>query len=345
MLSFLKRRVQFRRVSDHYRLVAGLFETWQGPRLEVEFFPKSRLSGVSVTVGGDESDLTFGLGAWFFSLYISLRDFVPQSWRSASYARAEQRAEELSKTYWRKMYAYELDMWQGRRTGVDFHDGSAWFTFWHSDNGWSDDDHKRWPWEGNGWSWTLRVVDILFGEQKYSGELEATEPAQIQIWMPEGPYAATFRTYRCQWSRRWWKSPMYWRTEIQIPDGLPFPGKGENSWDCDDDATYGSTSAVSTEWRPAHVVALDLALETLRRRGGCEWRPAPKVPKPDGVIFKMDNVRDGVAFEDATLEDIKGNGAVIRNANHVSLMGPDGSTRVLKEVVAGTAPLAAVADA
>lgn len=52
MLSFLKQRVQFGHVRDHYRLVAGLFGTRQGPRLEVEFFPKSRLSGVSVTVGG-----------------------------------------------------------------------------------------------------------------------------------------------------------------------------------------------------------------------------------------------------------------------------------------------------
>jgi hypothetical protein len=62
------------------------------------------------------------------------------------------------------------------------------------------------------------------------------------------------------------------RANLDIERGVPTPGKGENSWDCGQDATYGLTCPAST---------VEEALASLRasvmrdreRYGGKDWKP------------------------------------------------------------------------
>jgi hypothetical protein len=269
-----------RRSGDTYYLKLGLGEEYSSrPGLEFQFNWMPRLTGLDFRFGGESTDLGWSVRVWFASLYCSLHHLFPRSWRSRGYAWSKARAEYLKESGRNPhVWAYMLDPFDGRRTGVSIHDGSLWFVLWNSDGGWSNTDQKNWPWDGNGWSWTFHVVDRLLGPQKYSGELDPSEPEQVLVSMPEGHYVAFFKQYRCQWSRRWWKGPLYWRAEISVPSGIPFPGKGENSHDCGEDATYGVTLAVSRDWINPHQAALNLALEMIRRRGGCAWRPEPKQP-------------------------------------------------------------------
>lgn len=331
--NFFVNRASVRRIRESFRLTLAWRDLYYGPRLEVSLFPMSRQVGTHFTVGGDDNgDFTFALSAWAFSTYISLWDVVPESVRSRSRARAKERAERLTVQQRRRVYAYEVDPWEGRRTGIDFHHGAIWLAFWNSDNGWSRDDRRRWPWDGNGWTWSIHPIDLLFGEQKYSGKIGSVEEP-VKVRMPEGDYDATCTTYQCQWSRQWWSGPMYWRTEIEIPAGVPHPGRGDSAWNCDEDATFSVTSAVSTTWRPTRQAVLDLELEVLRRRGGVTWRPAKKEPSTPStsVVLGMDSVREGVAFEDATIDDIVGSKAELARAmSDVELVSPEGQLRVLK---------------
>src|SRR5664279_501473 len=86
--------------------------------------------------------------------------------------------------------------------------------------------------------WTY--LDTIFGKAKHN--LEIVREEDIKIVMPEGTYDG-----HAKFERRTWRRPRSLRTltreywDIDVPKGLPVPGKGENSWDCDDDAIYGSS--------------------------------------------------------------------------------------------------------
>ncbi len=74
-----------------------------------------------------------------------------------------------------------------------------------------------------------------------------------------------------------------YRADIEIPGGIPIPGKGENSWDCEDDAIYAQTQPVSPTSPCLREIVDDLALSVLRRRmqyASLSWRPT-KGWRPD----------------------------------------------------------------
>lgn len=48
--------------------------------------------------------------------------------------------------------------------------------------------------------------------------------------MPEKSYAATVRLFKSYWERPGWFKESVTRVEIKVPEGMPFEGKGENSW-------------------------------------------------------------------------------------------------------------------
>lgn len=78
------------------------------------------------------------------------------------------------------------------------------------------------------------------------GRLDCTtttgEPRPTIVPMPEGNYPATVTKEERIWQRKRWPFSYKRRVDysIDIPTGIPVPGKGENSWDCDDDGIYGT---------------------------------------------------------------------------------------------------------
>lgn len=114
---------------------------------------------------------------------------------------------------------------------------------------------------------TLFRDDWILGHPRHMCEvLEEGIPIVVNVGQWDGDsYRGTAKHTRRTWKRRF-STKVSDGYEIDMQQGIPFPGKGENSWDCGDDAYYGFggqsiESAIST------IVA-----ETVKRRGK-NWRP------------------------------------------------------------------------
>ena len=119
------------------------------------------------------------------------------------------------------------------RWEVRCHSGSLWLGHpWVRQMEWRSDD----PW------WrkdvVLHVVDWLIGRSRC--ETIKGETREVVVPMPEGSYRATAQHETRIWRRRWyWPSLRRDSVTLDIPKGIPFAGKGENSWDCGDDGLFG----------------------------------------------------------------------------------------------------------
>lgn len=102
----------------------------------------------------------------------------------------------------------------------------------------------------NGWAgyiggasvWDRKVLGTLFGPREYTTTRRG-EPVPVTIRMPEGEYSGTCAIVLEQWKRpraRWARRQV--ATDLQVPDPPMFAGKGENSYDLDDDGFYSSHS-------------------------------------------------------------------------------------------------------
>ncbi len=140
---------------------------------------------------------------------------------------------------------------QRRECCLAIHDGSIWISLWANPHEWNSKD----PW----WRTqnTIHVVDKILGRRKHSKE--TIETRDVLIPMPEGSYPATIEMVRAKWKRPRWFATVATCADVKIPKGIPFEGKGESSWDCGEDATYGMwTPANSVEEAIGKVVASSL---------------------------------------------------------------------------------------
>jgi hypothetical protein len=138
--------------------------------------------------------------------------------------------------------SYHLD----RRIGVNAIGDWFQWQFWaHPNGGYHGlSNHPPLPWYRQ---FSFFWYGVLFGRSQYTEEV-ITEPHLVQIPMPEGCYPAWLRVVR-----RTWKRPrsLFKRTrithDIDCDVGVPFPGKGENSWDCGEDCLHAAGYAVDTD--------------------------------------------------------------------------------------------------
>lgn len=145
-----------------------------------------------------------------------------------------------------------------RHFEVSIHDGNVWI-----EHPWvrADEWRSRDPW------WrkqiVLRVGDWILGKQRC--EVTKGTPVEVFVPMPEGSYRAIATPETMIWRRRFYV-PMRRRDDvtIDIPVGIPFAGKGENSWDCGDDGLFG-TSGDTVDDAISNCVRS--ALRQRRRRG------------------------------------------------------------------------------
>lgn len=166
----------------------------------------------------------------------------------------------------------------GHKTArVSVHDGAVW---WETpladpDGGPSDE-----PWYVRG---NFDFVTALFGEQEVVREI-VSEPEwiDVEIPMPEGSYKAKVKLERVGTKRaRGLTQKTLTFAEVDIPGGLPIPGKGENSYDCDEDAIL-KMSCEARSVPDAIGAVVSSALVTRWKRGGADWRPE-KAPKSDTI--------------------------------------------------------------
>ena len=88
----------------------------------------------------------------------------------------------------------------------------------------------------------------------------------VVIPMPEGVYHGTAKIERRTWKRPLWFAFSRVSTTIDCPRGIPFAGKGENSWDCGDDGLFG-WGAEGPSIEKAIARGVESVLESRRRYG------------------------------------------------------------------------------
>jgi hypothetical protein len=164
---------------------------------------------------------------------------------------------------------HEWWMTNGREIGVQFFSGTIWLRLWH------DPMESR---SNDPWWWEMRVniPDLFLGRQKHSEE--TLETREIIVPMPEGSYTGRCTMKLETWKRSRWFAKRLVRAHIDMNagQGIPFPGKGENSWDCGEDATWGMcTGAKDTVEAVAHLFE-SVMRDRTRYGNGFLWRPEAK---------------------------------------------------------------------
>lgn len=121
---------------------------------------------------------------------------------------------------------------ESREFDLSWHGGGFWLNPWivRHEGGCKAD-----PWWRRTHHWD--VGRMIFGRPRY--RMVEGPPRSVLIPMPEGCYAAHAHEYRQEWRYRFGivRRQVGWDFEIDSPAGIPFQGKGENSWDCGPDGT------------------------------------------------------------------------------------------------------------
>lgn len=135
-----------------------------------------------------------------------------------------------------------------------------------------DHDDSCWPPE-HGKEWSVNLTNMLLGRRQYH-EGAVTLAGEYSLDMPEGRYRCKVQLREDSWSRPRWRTLRIKRAIVDVltEGGVPVPGKGENSWDCDDDATFGMTCPAATVDEALSRLR-ESVLRTRARRAGPVWKP------------------------------------------------------------------------
>jgi len=219
---------------------------------------------LSLGIGEGEHAMSAGVKFIIFSLWISWSNFKVQSWLSMKTKRRSQKYGN------------------GREIKVYWHEWGIWWTLW----GDPDESQSKDPWYVKMHHWDIR--EIIFGRSKYSSRPIKQE--RVVVPMPEGGYPALVKINEDTWRRPRWPFPRRMIRSELIPDKpIPFPGKGENSWDCGEDAMHSLYGPYDTSLKAA-IAACESVMRD-RLRYGAGWNYRPDVNKGGGVDGNQDHAR------------------------------------------------------
>jgi len=155
--------------------------------------------------------------------------------------------------------------YEDREISWRVNDWAIWWSVWRDSSSWS----STVPYWRNG---SFHIDDFVLGKAKYSSRVLSEQA--VKIAMPEGSYDATVKIEERSWKRPRWFVKRIVGADVKIPAGIPFPGKGNNSWDCGQDAVYGQSSQASTV-EGAVAAVVESVLRSRRRYGGSvDWAPS-----------------------------------------------------------------------
>ncbi len=152
-----------------------------------------------------------------------------------------------------------------RELSIAWHDGCIWLKLWCDDD-WARDR----PFHRN--VIVFHVIEWFTGRSKC--ECVKGESFEVVIPMPEGCYKAIATPETRTWTWRFGWKKVRKSINLHIEGGIPFSGKGENSWDCGDDGLWG-TGGDTVEEAIGNAVASVLRN---RRRHGHDSKQTGKTP-------------------------------------------------------------------
>lgn len=123
-------------------------------------------------------------------------------------------------------------------------------------------------WKRGDWKWCPNISRKLKG--KFTVSEKTIEERDILIPMPEKSYKGHAVLADWTWHYKRWFPKTIRRCEIEILEGIPHPGKGENSWDCEDDATFSLTTGKVRTIAEAVGKLVSSVLESRVKNGG--WK-------------------------------------------------------------------------
>lgn len=201
----------------------------------------ARHNSIGLNLGGEENDFTFHMGIGkLFNFYFGVEDFFPRKMMQ-------------------KLFGFTT-----RHYGISAFEEYISIEFHRDDMGFSE-----------GWKGFHKMIDwksILFGKTDYKHQKINTLRASIE--MPEGKYPATINVFKSTWTRKRFLKPLVLtRYEITPDIPIPEPGKGESTWDIDDDALYSITLPADNLGEALNRTA-ESVMKTRRKRAGENWIPA-----------------------------------------------------------------------
>lgn len=155
--------------------------------------------------------------------------------------------------------------WSGRDFGIRFFDSAVWWDLGSDDYGWTSGRPK---WKDGSWH--------PVGRKMRTSEPVVLETREVLVPMPERSYRGTATMTEALWG--YTKLPSFFHEKhrsvtIEMHEGeqIGVPGKGENGWDCGDDAIFSRGGREdSIEDAIGGLVAS--ALRTRKKHG---WSYAP----------------------------------------------------------------------
>lgn len=218
--------------------------------------PSWRQLALAVNVGGIENVITFHIGLLLFSIFVQIEQaphFI-ERW--------------ISRTE--------------RELSFKIHNGTIWIYLFADVDCWRNGDWQR---------IVIHPVDLLLGRDRCTTQTLGTRP--VEIAFDNRIYNATATLETRTWERS--RFPFIKRTrkdvDLEIEGGIPKPGKGENSYDCEDDAlmsTGASTLNLDTPWDDLIKEAVENAISSVKRTrlkyGGENWETiAMRVARETGM--------------------------------------------------------------
>lgn len=165
-----------------------------------------------------------------------------------------------------------------RQIGIRFFDWTLWVSLWEKTMEWSRKDPK---W----WSFNINFPDLILGGEKRTSH-EVLRSGSDTVKMPERDYPAHYEITRTTYKRPRWFRRSVTRIDIEMDTPIPVPGKGENSWDMEDDAIFSMSVACEGACSVPDAIARlhDGAMRDRERYGGKGWLPEgflTAVPVPE----------------------------------------------------------------
>lgn len=222
---------------------------WPGNSFRVEWVVRPGMRGGIWLAfdSADDMEISFGFGIpLLVTLYMGIGRF--------------DRLMRLLGLTWPQVRGKRHRDWK-RELSARWHNGALWLCLWDNPDESSRDDRQ----------YCIDPANILFGRRKYSTSPKETHTASLTL--PEGTYPLTVSLYTATWKRpRWPRAVSIQRADIDAGKrGIPTPGKGENAWDCDDDATFGMTCPATSVEEAVEMLRASI-LRDRERYGGPGWR-------------------------------------------------------------------------
>lgn len=246
------------------------------------YFKSGKIIGLEITgchqtphlsfrMDGDEQEVQLHI-ALFIGVWLTFARFIPMSW-------FPKRKSSLSDNGWLpdecafKVYWYEWGLW---------------WNFWMPKHEWNSNDPK---WRRG----CIHFDNLIIG--KRTVRWEPLDRDRFYLPFFEGCYqvVVTKKLLIETWPR--WFTRKSISFEVESPVGIPHEGKGENSWDCGEDATYAMSFHSSGLPRRYNSSCFDAAMyfwtscmQDRKRYAYAHW--VPKKYRPlNAQLIEKDGVK------------------------------------------------------